>query len=97
MGDLRKCNAGVVPVKGAGQGYPYKDRHFGNAENRKIVENAPEMSTDDSMTVLVGPYHRPRPPVTFCDTQSTLQDHHPVFLKPLFFFKKKQWFGIPLI
>ena len=85
MSGAQRAMSGAQRVKWPGQGYPYKDRHFGNAENRKIVETAPEMSTDDSMTVLVGPYHRPRPPVTFYDTQSTLQDHHPVFLKQRIF------------
>ena len=44
---------------------------FGNAENRKIVENVLEMSTDESGTALVDPYRRPRHPTTFYDNQST--------------------------
>ena len=80
-------------LKGLGQGYPYKDRHFGNGENTKIVENSSKISAYGPVTVLVGPYHRPRPPVKFYTTQSTFQDNHPVLLKPCFFFKKKQGLG----
>ena len=39
--------------KGLGQRYPNKNGHFDNAENRKITEHVPEISTDDSVTVLL--------------------------------------------
>ena len=35
-------------VKGLGQRYPNKKRHFDNAENRKIAEKVPEMTIDES-------------------------------------------------
>ena len=60
----------MVTIKGLGQRYPNKNRHFGNAENRKTVENVPEMSIDVPVTVLVDLYRRPRHPVTFYDNHT---------------------------
>ena len=80
--------------KGLGQRYPNKNRQFGNAENRKIVENVPEMSIDEPVTILVDLYRRPRHPVTFYDNHSTSRNFHLVLCGNRFF--KKSVFGIPL-
>ena len=65
----------ITIVKGLGQRYPNKNGHFGNDENRKIVENALEMTIDESVTVLVDLYRNPRHPATSYDNQSTSRAH----------------------
>ena len=49
------------------------------------IENVSEMYTDDPVMVLVYLYRRPRHPATSYDNQRTPQDHHPVFVKSVFF------------